>query len=174
MKIHKIKFFNFTYTFDFPVLLLFFGVFVDIVSTSVFVGLNIGTEANPIIRDLISISVWFIPIYLLTTNAVFVPFLSSILRKTLCYTFGAISLLLGLNNSLLVLFNYAFLVDVLGFNAVVILFVLLGLTIFVYFLKKEKMDKEMVISTCLKLCLFLLFLGLIQLMFLAITWMSFF
>ena len=138
MKIYKINFFNFTYTFDFPVLLLFFGVFIDIISTSVFVGLNIGTEANPILQDLISISVWFIPAYLVTTNAVFVPFFSSVLRKTLCYTFGAISLLLGLNNLSLVIFNYTFLVDELGFNTVVILFVLLGLTIFVYFFKKGK------------------------------------
>lgn len=173
MKIYKINFFNFTYTFDFPVLLLFFGVFVDIVSTSVFVGLKIGTEANPILRDLISISVWFIPVYLLTTNAVFVPFLSSILRKTLCYTFGAISLLLGLNNSSLVLFDYAFLVDVLGFNAVITFFVLFGLIVFVYFIKKERLDKKRTISICLRLLCFIAFIGLIHLLFVIVTWFQF-
>jgi hypothetical protein len=142
VKTHRVNIFKFTYTIDFPVLLLFFAVFLDIISTSLFVGLNVGTEANVILRELISISIWFIPVYLLSTNAVFVPFLSDVLRKTFSYTFGLVSIFLGLNNFSLLMFNYAVLIDTIGFNAMVILFVLFGLTIFVYFVKKEKMKKK--------------------------------
>jgi hypothetical protein len=142
VKTHRVNIFKFTYTIDFPVLLLFFAVFLDIISTSLFVGLNVGTEANFILKDLISISIWFIPVYLLSTNAVFVPFLSDVLRKTFSYTFGLVSIFLGLNNFSLLMFNYAVLIDTIGFNAMVILFVLFGLTIFVYFVKKEKMKKK--------------------------------
>jgi hypothetical protein len=172
MKTYKIKIFNFIYTIDSPVLLLFIGVFVDIVSTSLFVGLNAGTEANPILKELISISVYFIPIYLLATNAIFVPFLSSVLRKTFSYTFGTVGLLLGLNNLSLVFFNYAFLVDALGFSSVVMLFVLFSSILFVYFVRKEKLDKKLVKSTCFNLLLFLMFIVLIHFIFLIITWIN--
>lgn len=174
MKTHRIDFYKLTYTIDSPVLLLFFAVILDIISTSLFVGLNAGTEANPILRELISITIWFIPIYLFLTNAVFVPFLSDVLRKTFSYTFGVFSILLGLNNFSLLKFNYAFLIDTIGFNIMLILFVLFGLTIFVYFLKKEKMNKKEVMSTCLKLLRFVLFLGLIHSLFIIITWSAFF
>jgi hypothetical protein len=133
------------------------------------VGLNVGTEANVILRELISISIWFIPIYLLSTEAVFVPFLSDILRKTFSYTFGFVSILLALNNFSLVIFNYAFLVNTVGFNTIVILFVLFGLTIFVYFVKKEKMNKKRMLSTCLNLFLFCVFLALIHSLFIVIS-----
>ena len=169
MKTHRINIFKFTYTIDFPVLLLFFAVFLDIISTSLFVGLNVGTEANFILKDLISISIWFIPVYLLLTNAVFVPFLSDVLRKTFSYTFGLVSIFLGLNNFSLLMFNYAVLIDTIGFNAMVMLFVLFGLTIFVYFVKKEKMNKKRMLSTCLNLFLFCVFLALIHSLFIVIS-----
>ena len=158
-----------TYTIDFPVIVLFSAVSLDIISTSLFLGLNAGTEANPILKGLISISIWFIPIYLLTTNAVFVPFLPDVLRKTLSYTFGLVSILLGLNNFSLLTIKYAFLIDTIGFNGSLALFIISGLTIFTYFIKKEKLNKKQAISTCLKLSLFTLFLGLIHSLFFAIT-----
>jgi hypothetical protein len=171
MKNHKIKLYTFTYTIDFLVLFLFFAVFFDIISTSFFVGLNVGTEPNFILEDLISISFWFIPIYLLSTNAIFIPFLSSVLRKTLCFSLGLLSLLLGVNNFSLVLFDYAVLIDTIGFNLLVILCVLLGLTIFFHFLKKEKINKKEMITTSLKLFLFCLFLALIHFLFITISWL---
>ncbi|MEJ2241259.1 MAG: hypothetical protein P8Y18_03845 [Candidatus Bathyarchaeota archaeon] len=173
MKTHRYRIYKLTYTIDFPVLLLFFAVFLDIISTSLFVGLNAGTEANPILRELISISIWFIPIYLFFTNAIFVPFLSDTLRKTLSYTFAFVSTLLGANNFSLILFNNAFLIDMIGFNTTVVLFILFGLAIFVYFAKKEKMNKKESITTFSKLLLFLLFLGLVNSLYLAIAWRTF-
>ena len=165
MKIHRFKFYNLIYTVDFPVLFLFCCNFLDIISTFLFVSMNSGTESNFILKELISISIWFIPIYLFTSIAVFVPFLSKALRKTVSYTFGMVNLLLGLNNISLVVFNYAFLIDSLGFDTMIILFVLVGLTIFFYFVKKQNMNRTEVLSKFLKLFLFVLFLGLIQAFF---------
>lgn len=172
MKSHRFNLYQLTYIIDFPVLLLFFAVFVDTLSTLLFVGLNIGTETNPILGELISISVWFIPIYLFS-NAIFVPFLSCILRKTFSYTIGLISILLGLNNFSLVMFNYAFLVDTIGFNYIIILVGLFGLTILVYYIKKEKLNTKESINITLQLLLFLLILGLIQVFFVVIGWLAF-
>jgi len=168
VKTRRFKIDKYTYTIDFPVFLLFFGVFLDMISTTLFVVLRVGTEANFILRELIPISIWFIPIYLLSSNAVFVPFLSKVLRNTLGYTFGFVNGLLGLNNFSLVLFKNAFLVDTIGLYNLIILFVVFGFTIFVYFVKKEKLDKKETISTCLKLFLYLLFLGLIQFLYMVI------
>lgn len=171
MKTHRIVFHKLTYTIDFPVLLLFFAVLLDVISTSIFVGLNAGTETNPILGELISISIWFIPIYLLSTNAFFVPVLSDVLRKTFSYTFGLVSILLAANNFSLLIFKFAFLVDTIGFNSMLMFFVLSGLTIYVYFLKKEKLNKKEIMSTCFKLLRFVLFLGLIHSIFVIITWL---
>jgi hypothetical protein len=160
-----------TYTIDFPVLLLFFAVFLDVISTSLFVTLNVGTEANFILKDLIAISIWFIPIYLLSTNALFIPFLSDLLRKTFSYTFGFVSISLALNNFSLLIFNNALLVDTLGFSAMVIVFVLFGLAIFVYLVKKEMLNRKEIVSKCLNLFLFCIFLGLLQSLFIFISWL---
>jgi hypothetical protein len=138
------------------------------------VALDAGTEAHIILKELIPISVWFIPVYLFTTNAAFVPFLPDVLRKTLSYTIGLSSLLFALNNFSLVLFGNAFLVDTIGYTPVVIIFVLLGLTLFVFLMKKEKLSQKQVVSTCLKLLQFLLFLGVIHSLFVVITWPAFF
>ena len=162
MKTIKISIFTLTYTIDFPVYLLFFGVLLDIISTSIFVGLGIGREANIILRDLISVSIWFIPVYLLTSNAVFVPLLPGLLRKTLSYTFGLVHGLLGLNNFSLILFRNAFLVGTIGFDNLNILFILFGLSLFAYFMNEEKMNRKEVVTSSLKLVLYLLFLVLIQ------------
>ena len=135
-----------------------------------FVGLNVGTEANPILQGLISISIWFIPIYLVLTYAAFVPFLSNVLRKTFSYTFALVGTFLGLNNFSLILFRNAFLIDSVGFEALIALFVAIGLLMFVYFVKKERLSRKEVISTCLKLAAFCLLLFLIQALFAAITW----
>ncbi len=153
------------YTVDFAVLFLFCCNFLDIISTFLFVILNVGTESNFILKELISLSIWFIPIYLFTSIAVFVPFLSTVLRKTFSYTFGIVNVLLGLNNLSLFIFNYAFVIDSLGFDTMVILFVLVGLTIFLYFVKKQNMNRAKALSTLLKMFLFVLFLGLIQTLF---------
>jgi uncharacterized membrane protein len=138
------------------------------------VALDAGTEAHIILKELIPISVWFIPVYLFTTNAAFVPFLPDVLRKTLSYTIGLSSLLFAMNNFSLVLFGNAFLVDTIGYTPVVIIFVLLGLTLFVFLMKKEKLSQKQVVSTCLKLLQFLLFLGVIHSLFVVITWPAFF
>ena len=139
-------------------------------STSFFVGLNIGTEANIILKKLIPISIWFVPFYLFTTNALFVPFLSNILRKTCSYTFGLVGILFALNNFSLVIFNNAFLVDTLGYNTLLILYLLFGLTIFVYLIQKDDQNVTEIIFTGLKLFLFVLFLVFVHFLFFAITW----
>ena len=171
MRSLRIKLYKLTYTIDFLVLFLFFAVFLDIISTSIFVGLNVGTEANFILKDLISISIWFIPVYLFSTNAFFVPFLSDILRKTLSITLGLLSILLGFNNFSLIIFDYAVLIDTIGFNLLLTLCVLFGLTIFVYLIKKEKMDKKDTLITSVNLFLFCLFLALIHFLFISISWL---
>jgi hypothetical protein len=171
VRTRRFSLFWLTYTIDFPVFLLFFAVILDIISTSLFVGLNVGTEANPILGELISISVWFIPLYLLSTNAIFVPFLSDVLRKTFSYTFGFVSILLAINNFSLVVYGYAFLIDTIGFNAMVGLFVLFGLTMFVYFVKKMNMSKKEIIATFSKLLIFMMFIVLIHFIFAVITWL---
>lgn len=168
MKTHKINLNKLNYTIDFPVLFLFFAVLIDITSTWLFVGLKSGTETNPILKELISISIWFIPIYLFVTSAIFVPFLTDILRKTVSYTIGLISILLGLNNFSLIIFNYAFLIDTIGLNSTIILVGIFGLTLFSYLTKKQKITKKQTINNSLKLLLFLLLIGLIQSFFLII------
>ena len=174
MKTRRFDIYKLTYTIDFPVYFLFFGVFLDILSTFLFVALNAGREAHPILGELISISIWFIPVYLFITNAVFVPFLPDVLRKTFSYPIGLSSIFLALNNFSLVLFENAFLVDTIGYYPLLVLFFLFGLTIFVYLVQKEKLDKKEIISTCLKLFMFLLFLGLIHALFVVVTWPAFF
>ena len=171
MKTHKFDLLQFTYTIDFPVLMLFFGNFLDIISTSLFVVLNTGTEANFILKDLISISIWFIPVYLLfSTNSVFVPFLSDVLRKTFGYTFGLMSILFGLNNFSLLLFNYAFLLETIDYNTTLILYFLLGLPLFVYFVKNKKMNKKQIMTSSLKLVIFILSIALSNFIFIIINW----
>lgn len=174
MGIHRFKLFKLTYTIDFPVLFLFLGVLLDIISTSLFVALDAGTEAHIILKELIPISIWFIPVYLFATNAAFIPFLPDVLRKTLSYTIGLSGVLFAMNNFSLVLFRNAFLVDTIGYNPMIMIFVLFGLTLFVYLMKKEKLSQKEVVSTCLKLLQFLLFLGVIHSLFVVITWPAFF
>ena len=174
MSVHRFKLFTLTYTIDFPVLFLFLGVLLDIISTSLFVALDAGTEAHIILKELIPISIWFIPVYLFATNAAFVPFLPGVLRKTLSYTIGLSSLLFAMNNFSLVLFRNAFLVDAIGYTPVMITFVLFGLTLFVYLMKKEKLSQKEVVSTCLKLLQFMLFIGVVHSLFVVITWPAFF
>ena len=170
MRSLRIKLYTLTYTIDLLVVFLFFAVFLDIISTSLFVGLNVGTEANFILKELIPISIWFIPIYLLLTNAIFVPFLSDILRKTFCFALGSLSILLGINNFSLIIFDYAVLIDTVGFNVIVASCILFGLTIFVYLARKEKMNKKETVTTSLKLFLFCIFLALVHSVFIAISW----
>ena len=167
------KFNKFTYTIDFPVLFLFVGVFLDIVSTFLFVALNIGRESHPILGGLISISIWFIPFYLFITNAFFVPFLPDILRKTLSYTIGLSGFLFGMNNFSLVLFSNAFLVDTIGYNPMIILFFLFGLILFVYLVKIKKLNNKEILNLFLKLLFYIVFLGLIHSLFVVITWLPF-
>ena len=174
VKTRRFKVYKYTYTIDFPVIFLFFGVFLDIISTMLFVVLKAGTESHIILKELIPISIWFIPIYLFSTNAFFIPFLSDILRKALSYTFGLMGLLLALNNFSLVIFRNAFLVDTIGYNPLLIMHVLFGLTLFVYLMKKEKLNNKEIISTCLKLIQFLIFIGIIHSLFVVITWPAFF
>ena len=133
--VNAYKFHKFTYTIDFPVLFLFVGVSLDIVSTFLFVALNAGSEAHPILGQLISVSVWFIPIYLFMTNAFFVPFLSNVLRRTLSYAIGFSGVLFSINNFSLVLFRNAFLVDTIGYTPLIIIFVLFGFILFFTILK---------------------------------------
>lgn len=166
----RIDFFKLTYTIDFAVLFLFFGVFLDIISTFLFVELNTGPEANVILKELIPISIWFVPVYLFSTNALFVPFLSNILRKTLSYNFGLVGILFALNNFSLLIFHNAFLVYTFGFNTLFILYLLFGLPIFIYLLKQENLNIKEMIFTVLKLIIFLVFIDLVHLLFLAITW----
>jgi hypothetical protein len=170
MKSYKINLNNSTFTIDFPVLLLFLAVFLDTLSTLSFIGLNIGTEANPVLKNLISISIWFIPIYLFSTNAVFVPFLSKIPRKTLSYTFSLVSIVLSVNNFSLVLLKQAIVIDIIGFTNMVILFGLFGFLLFGYFLKTET-DGKQKLSIWIELLGFLIFIGLIQFLFLIIGYL---
>jgi hypothetical protein len=168
VKTRRFQLFKLTYIVDFPVVFLFIGVFLDIVSTSLFVVLDAGREANVVLGNLISISIWFIPVYLLSSNAIFVPLLSEVLRKTLSYTFGVVHCLLALNNFSLILYNNAFVVDTLGFNTVLVLHFLFGLSMFVYFVREEKLNQKEIKSTVFKLVLYLLFLGLIQAIYFAL------
>ena len=162
MKTRRFQLFKWKYTIDFPVVFLFIGVFLDIVSTSLFVVLDAGREANVVLGNLIPISIWFIPVYLISSNAIFVPFLSDVLRKSLSYTFGVVHGLLALNNFSLVLYNNAFVVDTLGFNTVLVLHFLFGISMFVHFVREENLDRQEIQSTVLKLAQYLLFLVLIQ------------
>jgi hypothetical protein len=169
MKPRTIKFSKLTYTIDLPVLLLFVAVSLDVVSTTLFVSLDSGSEKNPILSKLIDRSIWFIPVYLFVAYAIFVPFLSDILRKTFSYTFAFVSIILGVNNSSLMIFDSAFLIDSIGFYGMVILFTLFGFAIFAFFLIRGKLNRKEIVITCSKFSLFLLFLGLIHLVFIVMA-----
>ncbi len=166
MKVFRLN--KYTYTIDFPVLFLFLGVSLDIISTFLFVALNAGIESHPILKELISISIWFIPLYLFITNAFFIPFLPIVLRKTLSYTIGTSSVLFAMNNFSLILFRKAFLIDTVGYTSTIIIFVLFGLTLFFYYMKKKRMNKKEITSTLSTLLFYLIFLGLIQTVFMLI------
>ena len=169
MKSIKINISKLTYTIDLPVLVLFIAVSLDIISTTLFAGLGAGVEKNPILSRLVEVSIWFIPVYLLATDAIFIPFLSSILRKTFSIAFTLISIFLAVNNFLLIVFGTAFLIDTIGFNAIVLLLILLGLATFAYFITKEKLGKKEILITCIKFILFILFIASIHLLFWVVT-----
>lgn len=158
-----------TYTIDFPVILLFIAVSLDVISTTLFLSLGVGAEANATLRKLTKISIWFVPVYLLAIEAIFVPFLSHILRRTFCYTFALLSIVLAVNNFSLIIFDSAFIVNWLGFDGVIAVFTVFGLTLFAYLLSRAKLPKNETLMTCLKFVLFLLFLGLVHLGFVGIT-----
>jgi hypothetical protein len=115
----------------------------------------------------------FIPIYLLATDAIFIPFLSNVLRNTFSYTFTFLSIVLAVNNFSLIIFDSAFIIDTIVFNAIAILITLFCFAILAYFIVKKKLNIKETVLTCLKLFLFVLFVGLIHLGFLAITWLEF-
>jgi len=167
VRVYKLN--KFTYTIDFPVLFLFMGVSLDIVSTFLFVVLNAGREAHPILGELISVSIWFIPVYLFTTNAFFVPFLSDVLRKTLSYSIGLSGVLFSLNNFSLVLFSNAFLVDNIGYAPMILIFVLFGFILFFYYVKIEKFNKADIKNAFLQLFFYVIFIGLVNVLFFVIT-----
>ena len=169
MKVYRLN--KFDYTIDFPILFLFFGVSLDTVSTYLFIALNAGIEAHPILKELISISVWFIPFYLYITNAIFIPFLPDVLRKTLSYTVGLLSVLFALNNFSLILFKNAFIVDTIGYTLIIIIFIILGFFFLFYFIKKNKLKTQDIMQVFLKLFLYIILIGLINLIFLAIIWL---
>lgn len=171
MKPVRINIYKLTYTIDLPVILLFVAVSLDIISTTLFVGLDAGVEKNPILARLIDISIWFIPVYLLATDALFIPFLSGILRKTFSYAFALISVVLAVNNFSLILSGSAFLIDTVGFNGIVIFLILFGLVTFAYFLKQANLDRKEVLFSCLKFILFILFVLFVHSLFFAITWL---
>jgi hypothetical protein len=156
---------KFTYTIDFPVLFLFVGVSLDVVSTFLFVVLDVGREMHPILGELITISVWFIPCYLFITNAFFVPFLSDIPRNTLSYTMGLSGFLFSSNNFSLVLFDSAFIVDKIGYTQVIIIFALFGFILFFYFIKMDQIGSKDIVNNLLELFNYVIFIGLINLLF---------
>lgn len=169
MKPIIIKLFKLTYTIDLAVVLLFIAVSLDIISTIIFLGLDAGKETNATLGKLIDISIWFVPIYLLTIEVIFVPFLSRLLRHTFCYTFAFLSMVLAVNNFSLIIFGSAVIINLMGFMGVVMMATLFGLTLFGYLLAKEKLPKNKALLVCLQFVLFLLFLGLIHLGFVGIT-----
>jgi len=171
VKTYSVELYKVTYTIDFYVLILFFSVSLDIISTLLFIIGNSGSEANVILKELIPLYIWFAPVYLFLTNAFFIPFLSTFLRKTFSYTFSIISILLTLNNFSLILFKNAFLVDTIGFKNLLILFFLIGISIFVYFTRKDDLNKKEILFSTFKLCLFVLFISLIHLLFFIISWL---
>jgi len=172
MKPITINVFRLTYTIDFPVILLFAAVSLDIISTTLFIGLGAGVEKNPVLGKLIDMSIWFVPVYLFATDAIFIPFLSDILRKAFSFTFTLISIILAVNNFSLILFDSAFLIDTIGFNGIVIVLVLSGIAVFVYLLKQAKLSKKECLLTCVKFILFILFIVSIHFMFWVITWLA--
>ncbi len=169
MRDRRFRVLGYEYTIDLPVLFLFIGASLDVVSTTLFVALNAGTEANFILRELIHVSILFIPVYLYSSNPIYVPFLPRVLRKTLGYTFGVVHSLLALNNFSLVLFGNAFLVDTIGFTTLNVLFFVFGLALFAYYVRAEKLGRKETGSTSVKLFFYLLFLVLIQALYIAIT-----
>lgn len=174
MKTRKIQFSHLSYTIDTSIVILFIAVTLDVISTTFFIALDVGYEANDILRDLIRISMWFIPLYLYITDGFFIPFISDeLLRKTLSYTFSLLSLVLAINNFSLILFSSAFLIDWLGFYGSVILFVVFGVSLFIFLLIKEKRDTKETLITCLKLLLYLVFFGLLNLLFMVIGNLAF-
>ena len=63
MKPVRIHISKISYTIDLPVLALFIAVWLDIISTTMFIGLGAGVEKNPILSRLVEVSIWFVPVY---------------------------------------------------------------------------------------------------------------
>ena len=133
-------------TFDFAVIFMIFGVLLDVITTILFVVLDLGFEKNELLARLIDVSIVFVPIYLLI-HILIAPFFGVILRKSFAYYFGIRGLLYGLNNLSLIFWNNAFIMDNLGILLSEIIFALIGLSLFAYFSYKHYFGKrELVIS----------------------------
>ena len=169
MKPVTIKLARLTYTIDLPVILLFIAVGLDSISTTMFLSLDAGVEANATLNQLIGISIWLVPVYLFMLEAVFVPFLSRLLRHTFSYTFATLSVALAVNNFSLILFGNAFIIDNIGFNGFLISVVAFGLALFGFLLFRAGLSKRDILYTGLKFLLYLLFIGAIHLAFVGVT-----
>jgi hypothetical protein len=84
--------------------------------------------------------------------------------------FGLMGISLSMNNFSLLLFNSAFLIDTIGYTPLLLIFILTGLVLYGYQIKKQQLNKTEILLTTQKLVLFLLFLGLIHFLFFIITW----
>jgi FtsH-binding integral membrane protein len=90
----------------------------------------------------------------------FIPFLPSVLRKSLSYTLGLSSFLFALNNFSLIFFRNAFLVDKIGYTPTIFVFILCFFILLVYYIWKEKRKKQEIYSTIGMLLIYLILVGL--------------
>ena len=156
------------YKFDFPIIVMFIAVGLDIITTLYFLTHNIGFESNPILYNLANISIIFIPIYLLLP-IIFVPFFQDILRKSFAYFFAIGGLLLGINNLSLIFLDNAFLINTVGFFGFLILQSCIGLGIFLYFVYHYHITKSEFFKLVLKAGLFVFYIGFLELIFYLIS-----
>jgi len=102
------------YTVDGLVLAMFAASLLDILTTYLFISLELGAEMNPVCAQLIRQSLLWIPVYL-SAHPLLVPLAPEIPRRSFAVFFVASGLLFGINNLGGILFHRCFIVDTFGF-----------------------------------------------------------
>lgn len=152
---------RFEYKIDFLVIFMLLGVLMDVISTFITIKFNFGVETNPILNKLIGISLLSIPIYLMA-RVPFIPLLSEVLRKSFSFYFGVGGFLIGINNLSLILYDNPFIMSKMGIWEYEISMTIIGLIGFIYFVYKNNLKKNQIISSVFKGFLFILFLLAIE------------
>ena len=109
---------------------------LDTATTSYFLSTGVGYEANPVLAPLASVSLWWVPTYLLLRPLV-TPLMPDVSRQTFAVSQCLIGTLCGLNNLSGIFLDYYFIVDNVGFIGPGIIAVICGCCIWSWLTRRR-------------------------------------